>query len=95
MTSKGRAASLMSTTPDSPSESTASNPRNASRPAPVAVAHGDGIGPEIMDATLEIISAAGARIETHQADMGEAVYRAGHRSGIDPEAESVPGSYIR
>lgn len=26
----------------------------------VAVAHGDGIGPEIMDATLRILAAAGA-----------------------------------
>jgi isocitrate dehydrogenase len=53
------------------------------------VAHGDGIGPEIMDATLEIITAAGAGIEIHPVDIGEAVYRAGHSSGIDPEAWAV------
>ena len=29
----------------------------------ITVAKGDGIGPEIMDATLEIILAAGAKIE--------------------------------
>ncbi len=29
----------------------------------VTIAKGDGIGPEIMDATLNIILAAGARIE--------------------------------
>ncbi len=29
---------------------------------PITVAHGDGIGPEIMDATLHIIQEAGARI---------------------------------
>ncbi len=30
---------------------------------PITVAYGDGIGPEIMDATLRIINAAGAQIE--------------------------------
>ena len=30
---------------------------------PITVAYGDGIGPEIMDATLRIIEAAGARLE--------------------------------
>ena len=30
---------------------------------PITVAYGDGIGPEIMAATLNIIKAAGARIE--------------------------------
>ena len=29
----------------------------------ITVAKGDGIGPEIMDATLDIIKAAGAKIE--------------------------------
>ena len=29
--------------------------------ATIAVAHGDGIGPEIMDATLRVLEAAGAR----------------------------------
>ena len=35
------------------------------------------------------ITAAGACIETHPVDMGEAVYRAGHSSGIDPEAWGI------
>jgi isocitrate/isopropylmalate dehydrogenase len=32
--------------------------------APVAIAYGDGIGPEIMAASLHIIKSAGARIQT-------------------------------
>lgn len=49
----------------------------------VAVAHGDGIGPEIMDAALRVLDAAGARIDWAPVTVGEAVYRAGHSSGID------------
>lgn len=50
--------------------------------ATIAVVHGDGIGPEIMDATLRILEAAGARIHCLPLELGEAVYRAGHSSGI-------------
>ena len=52
----------------------------------IAVAKGDGIGPEIMDATLKILEAAGARINPHFIEVGEAVYRSGNTSGITPEA---------
>jgi isocitrate dehydrogenase len=61
----------------------------ANRPVPVAVAPGDGIGPEIMAATLQVLEAAGARIEPHTVEIGEAVYRRGHSSGIDPEGWRV------
>jgi isocitrate dehydrogenase len=37
----------------------------------ITVAKGDGIGPEIMDATLEIILAAGAAIEIEEIEVGE------------------------
>ena len=57
-----------------------------SDPTPITVAHGDGIGPEIMAATLKILDAAGARIQVETIDIGEQVYRAGHSSGIAPEA---------
>ena len=50
--------------------------------ATIAVAHGDGIGPEIMDATLRILDAAGARLHCLPLELGEAVYRAGHSAGI-------------
>jgi isocitrate dehydrogenase len=52
----------------------------------ITVAKGDGIGPEIMDATLEIIMAAGAKIEIDEIHVGEKVYLSGNTSGIAPEA---------
>ncbi len=53
---------------------------------PVTVAFGDGIGPEIMRASLKVLLAAGARIEIEPIDIGERVYRQGHSAGIEPEA---------
>lgn len=55
----------------------------------ITIAKGDGIGPEIMDATLEIIMAAGARIEIEEIEVGEKVYLAGNTAGIAPEAWDV------
>lgn len=52
----------------------------------ITVAYGDGIGPEIMEATLRILDAAGARIETEIIEIGEKVYKSGVSSGIKPEA---------
>lgn len=52
----------------------------------ITVAKGDGIGPEIMDATLEIILAAGAQIEIDEIEVGEKVYLAGNTSGIAAES---------
>lgn len=49
---------------------------------PITVARGDGIGPEIVDATLRVLQAAGAEIAPEFIEVGEAVYRAGHSSGI-------------
>jgi isocitrate dehydrogenase len=53
---------------------------------PITVAYGDGIGPEIMDATLHIIQAAGARIEIEPIEVGEKVYLRGINAGIEPGA---------
>lgn len=53
---------------------------------PVTVARGDGIGPEIMDATLRILEAAGARIEPEFIDIGKKVYEAGNSTGITDDA---------
>lgn len=53
--------------------------------ATIAVAHGDGIGPEIMDATLRVLEAAGARLRCLPLELGEAVYRSGHSAGITAE----------
>ena len=55
----------------------------------VTVAKGDGIGPEIMDATLEIILAAGAKIEIEEIEVGEKVYLAGNTSGISNDSWDV------
>ncbi len=52
----------------------------------ITVAKGDGIGPEIMDATLKIIMAAGADLEIEEIEVGEKVYLAGNTAGIAPEA---------
>ncbi len=51
---------------------------------PIAVAEGDGIGPEIMAATLLILKASGAPLEYHKVEIGEKVYLKGNRAGIDP-----------
>src|SRR5262245_6266271 len=53
---------------------------------PITVACGDGIGPEIMAATLRILEAAGARLAIETIEIGEKVYLRGHRSGIEPSA---------
>lgn len=53
---------------------------------PITVARGDGIGPGIMEATLAILEAAGARLEPEFIDIGERVYLAGNASGISDAA---------
>ncbi|PWT99850.1 MAG: NADP-dependent isocitrate dehydrogenase, partial [Terriglobia bacterium] len=51
---------------------------------PITVAHGDGIGPEIMNATLQILEAAGASLDIETIDVGEKIYLRGNPSGIEP-----------
>lgn len=55
----------------------------------ITIAKGDGIGPEIMDATMRIILAAGAQLEIDEIEVGEKVYLAGNSSGIAPEAWEI------
>jgi isocitrate dehydrogenase len=66
------------------------NDRSGARPmptkTPVTVAYGDGIGPEIMTATLRMLEAAGAAVAPEVIEIGEKVYLAGHTSGIAPES---------
>jgi isocitrate dehydrogenase len=50
---------------------------------PITVAKGDGIGPEIMDATLHILKAAGARLDIEEIEIGEKVYLRGNSAGIE------------
>jgi isocitrate dehydrogenase len=58
----------------------------ASKKVPITVAHGDGIGPEIMDATLHILQEGGAEIEIEPIEIGEKVYLRGGTSGIEPSS---------
>jgi isocitrate dehydrogenase len=53
---------------------------------PITVAYGDGIGPEIMSATIDIIMAAGARIDIEEIEIGEKVYLRGNSAGIEPQS---------
>ncbi len=54
--------------------------------AKITVAKGDGIGPEIMDATLKILFAAGADLDIEEIEIGEKVYLRGNSAGIDASA---------
>jgi isocitrate dehydrogenase len=56
---------------------------------PIAVAEGDGIGPEIMKATLHILDAAGAALEIHKVEIGEKMYAQGFATGMDPKMWDV------
>ena len=61
----------------------------------VTIAKGDGIGPEIMDATLQILEKAGAAIEPEFIELGEKVYLAGNSSGIEESAwQSIENNKI-
>jgi len=55
----------------------------------ITIAKGDGIGPEIMDATIKILMAAGARIEIDEIEVGEKVYLSGNNAGIAKESWDV------
>src|SRR5256714_708794 len=57
-----------------------------SKRIPITVANGDGIGPEIMAATLRILEAAEAPLDLETIDIGEKVYLAGNSSGIEPSS---------
>ncbi|MFB6257659.1 MAG: NADP-dependent isocitrate dehydrogenase, partial [Flavobacteriales bacterium] len=52
----------------------------------ITIARGDGIGPEIMDATLRILEASGADIETDEIEVGKKAFESGIPSGIPEEA---------
>ncbi|MFW5683859.1 MAG: NADP-dependent isocitrate dehydrogenase, partial [Spirochaetota bacterium] len=52
---------------------------------PITVAYGDGIGPEIMEASLRILEAGGAQFDIDEVTVGEKVYLSGNTSGIDPK----------
>ncbi|HXB93921.1 MAG TPA: isocitrate/isopropylmalate family dehydrogenase [Puia sp.] len=53
----------------------------------IAVAKGDGIGPEIMDAVLRIFNAGKVPLEYLLVDMGKWVFDRGFSNGMTPEAK--------
>jgi len=63
---------------------------------PITVAKGDGIGPEIMDATLHILQEAGAELEIEEIEIGEKVFLRGETSGIDAQSldSLAPNSHV-
>lgn len=64
----------------------ASNFNQAGDGTPISVAYGDGIGPEIMKASLKVLLAAGAKLKVEPIEIGERVYRAGNSAGIATES---------
>jgi isocitrate dehydrogenase len=52
----------------------------------ITIAKGDGIGPEIMNATLDILNAANVPLEYDEISIGEKVYESGNTTGIPDEA---------
>jgi len=53
----------------------------------IAVAKGDGIGPEIMEAVLNIFKANNVGLEYQFVDMGKWVFDKGFSNGMTPEAQ--------
>jgi isocitrate dehydrogenase len=53
----------------------------------IAVAKGDGIGPEIMEAVLKIFAAGRVPLEYEFVDMGKWVFDKGFSNGMTPEAK--------
>ncbi len=60
---------------------------------PIVVAKGDGIGPEIMKATLTILQEAGSHLEIHEIEIGEKIYSRSTSTGIDPKTWDLLRAY--
>jgi isocitrate dehydrogenase len=55
----------------------------------IAVAKGDGIGPEIMDAVLRIFKANNVQLEYEFVEMGKSYFDAGHSTGMTAAAKET------
>lgn len=55
----------------------------------ITVAYGDGIGPEIMGATLNILEAAQANLTYDIIEIGEQVYKKGNLAGIEEKSWDI------
>jgi isocitrate dehydrogenase len=51
----------------------------------ITVAYGDGIGPEIMTATIDVLNAAGSNLQYDIIEIGEKVYLSGNSAGISQD----------
>jgi isocitrate dehydrogenase len=69
-------------------ESTNPSPASPTKAA-IAIAYGDGIGREIMEATLSILDAAGAALDYDPIAIGQEVYLNGTSSGISEDAWDI------
>ncbi len=52
----------------------------------ITVAYGDGIGPEIMAATIDILKEAGANLDIEEIVIGEQIYNKGISTGIEEKS---------
>jgi len=52
----------------------------------ITIAYGDGIGPEIMESTLEILREAKADVKFNIIEVGKKIYEKGFNSGLMPSA---------
>jgi len=55
----------------------------------ITVARGDGIGPEIMDAVLQILGEASAKLDIHEITIGQSLYEQGVTNGIADESWDI------
>lgn len=62
------------------------NIKNNPQAKPITVAYGDGIGPEIMEATLKILAEARVPLNIETIEVGQKFYEKGVTTGIPPAA---------
>ena len=56
--------------------------RSAVTPTPISVAFGDGIGPDIMEATLRVMDAASANLKIEEVQLVEATISSGRHAEV-------------
>lgn len=62
---------------------------------PITVIRGDGIGPEVVDASLRLMEEAGARLDIESCIAGAEVFRAGDQTGVPTETiESIRRTHV-
>ncbi len=61
----------------------------------ITIAYGDGIGPEIMESTIEILKEAKADLSFNVIEVGKKIYEKGFNSGLMPSAwESLENTRV-